>query len=273
MSTPGQEQVKSVAALRQKKFREQAGLILVEGRHPVEEALRAGLKLRDIFALPDHPGGMPADVLPVEPYFIHEKTMARMATTDSPPPCLAVFERPEPVCELPSAVHGSSEDILVLILDHLQDPGNLGTLIRSAIAFGVDAIVLVGDCAEFLGPKVIRASAGLVFAVPVLQVKPAALSSLLGKRNWKVYAATGDRQALPYRKVSYTGACALVLGNEGRGISEALLSGLPPVQRFEQLTIQMNHAVESLNVAVSGSVILAEAADSRRRCPEKLADE
>ena len=164
MKTPSSQQVKDVAALKQRKFREESGVILVEGRHPIEEALRAGLSLRQLFILPEHPGGYPAVAFPVEPFSVDEKSMARMATTDSPPPCLGVFERPEPLKKLAGS--------LILLLDGIQDPGNLGTLIRSAVAFGVDSVVLTDDGVEPYNPKVIRSTAGLVFAVPVLVRMP-----------------------------------------------------------------------------------------------------
>lgn len=251
MKTPSSQLIKEVAALKQRKFRDEAGVILVEGRHPIEEAMKAGLTMRQLFVQPDHPGGYPAMAFPVEPYVVDEKGMARMATTDSPPPCLAVFERPEP--------QGKLVGSLVLLLDGIQDPGNLGTLIRSALAFGVDSVVLTDDAVEPYNPKVIRSSAGLVFAVPILVRKRESLAVLFEDANWKIYATMGHPGACPYREADYTGRCMIVLGNEGRGISENLL----PAERLQPLTIPMAEAVESLNVAISGSIILAEAAARR----------
>ncbi len=251
MKTPSSQLIKDIAALRQKKARDAAGLILVEGRHPIEEALKAGLVLRHIFVQPDEPGGLPAIPLPVEPFAGDEKSMARMASTDSAPPCLAVFERPA----LRKDVPGS----FVLALDEIQDPGNLGTLIRSAIAFGVDAVMLTEGSVEPYNPKVIRASAGLVFAVPIISKKRAAFSAEFAN-GWTIYATTGQPQARSYREVEYAGPCVIVLGNEGRGISEALLQGC----KVQPLTIPMTEAVESLNVAISGSIVLAEAAARRK---------
>jgi len=252
MKTPSSQLIKDVAALKQRKFREESGTILVEGRHPIEEALKAGLTMRQLFFLPNHPGGYPNRAFPVEPFEVDEKSMARMASTDSPPPCLAVFERPEPLKKL----QGS----LVLLLDGLQDPGNLGTLIRSAIAFGVDTVVLTDDSVEPYNPKVIRASAGLVFAVPVLVRKRSAMTALFDAPDWKLYATTGQPGATSYRQVDYAGRCVVILGNEGRGISDALF----PDRDLLPLTIPMTDAVESLNVAISGSIILAEAAACRK---------
>lgn len=238
--------------LRQKKGRDESGLILVEGRHPIEEAIRAGLTLREIFVQPTHPGHLPAEHDPQVPYQVDEKTMSRLCSTDSPPPCLAAFERP--------AFQKQFQGNLALVLDSIQDPGNLGTLVRSAIAFCVDGVILTGDMVDPYNPKVIRASAGLIFAVPVFSVPHCELDALLGPENWNIYATTGHSGAQDYRAADYTGRCAIVLGNEGRGVSGNLFAG----RGMHALTIPMTATVESLNVAISGSIILAEVAARRR---------
>jgi TrmH family RNA methyltransferase len=252
MNSPSLALIKEVAALRQKKGRDDSGLILVEGRHPIEEALRAALNLRYFFILPTHPGHLPVERYPQTPFAVDEHVMRRLSTTDSPPPCLAVFEKPLS----PSAFQGS----FALVLDSLQDPGNLGTLIRSAAAFGVNGVILTGDSAEAYNPKVIRASAGLVFSMPMFIADHQRLQSLLPEEIWQVYTTSGQSEALNYRNADFSGHCALVLGNEGRGISSELFAGRINLQT---LTIPMDPTVESLNVAISGSIILAEAAARR----------
>ncbi|HEY9686715.1 MAG TPA: RNA methyltransferase [Coleofasciculaceae cyanobacterium] len=258
MKAPSHQLIKDVAALKQKKFRDERGLILVEGRHPIEEALRAGLKLQQAFTLADQPAdSLPNVAWPMSPVVVDEAVMARLSSTSSAPPCLAVFKKPKQ----PAQVQGD----FVLLLDGLQDPGNLGTLIRSAVAFGVDSVVLTGDSVEPTNPKVIRASAGLVFALPILECEHDALPDLFPASDWTIYTTTGVQKALPYRAVDYTGRCVIVLGNEGRGVSKDLF----PDYTLQALTIPMDERVESLNVAVSGSVILAEAAARRKaKCSE-----
>lgn len=251
MNAATHQQVKDTAALKQKKFRDETGLLLVEGKHPIEEAHRAGLTMTAAFVLPDHEGSMPDIQWPVSPVRADETAMGRMGTTTSPPPCLAVFKAPRPVSELKRG--------LTLVLDGIQDPGNLGTLARSAVAFGVQSLVLTGNSVEPYNPKVIRSSAGLIFALPVLEIETARLSALLGE-GWRIYGTTGHAGATSYREVDYSGACAIVLGNEGRGVSADLRQGLT----MQPLTIPMADAVESLNVAVSGSIILAQAAVGRK---------
>lgn len=252
MSLPTQQHVKDTANLKQKKFRDDSNLILVEGRHPIEEAWKAGLQLKHWFIQKDAPANsLPNVDLKPAAFVVDEKQMAKLGSTTSAPPCLAVFETPV-----------SSQTItgdLLLILDDLQDPGNLGTLIRSAIAFGFDSVVLTNESVEPWNPKVIRSSAGLVFAIPVLRLSKAELLKQLSNSAYTLYATTGKPGSLSYRNADYDQPCAIVLGNEGRGVSNDLLNH----PKAQALTIPMDDRVESLNVGISGSIILAEVAAHR----------
>ncbi|WP_303674109.1 TrmH family RNA methyltransferase [Vampirovibrio chlorellavorus] len=249
-----QKLIKDTAALQQKKHRDAEGLLLVEGRHPIEEAHKAGLTLRHWFILADAPAeSLPKESLPKPPFEVNAQQMGKLATTASVPPCLAVYEAPPE--NKASLVLGD----FVVVLDGVQDPGNVGTLIRSALAFGADALILTHDSADPYNPKVIRASAGLVFALPLVALSPNALLSQLQQQGHVIWATTGHGGALPYRQADFRGRCALVLGNEGRGVSDAFLNH-PQAHR---LIIPMQAAVESLNVGISGSIVLAEAAAQR----------
>ncbi len=257
MNTPSQQLIKDVTALQQKKFREETGQLLVEGRHPIEEAFRAGLKLSHWFALQHAPAdSLPQATLPLPAIPVNEKTMRRMSSTDSAPPCLGVFMQPDNQKKLQGQA--------ILLLDGIQDPGNLGTLIRSSVAFGIDSVVLTGDHVEPYNPKVIRASAGLVFALPLIEAPTQEIPSLFAQPDWRIYTTSGSPTAQSYRQADYTAPHVIVLGNEGRGVSPDLFAG----QAAEPLTIPMSERVESLNVAVSGAIILAEAAAQRQAARE-----
>jgi TrmH family RNA methyltransferase len=270
-SPPSGLSLPQVAALKRRKERNATGLILVEGRHPIEEALRAGLTLRAGFVRNSPAESLPQTDVPFPARHVDEKAMARLSDTHSPPPCLAVFERPPN----PKRLSGS----LALVLDEIQDPGNLGTLIRSAVAFGVESVLLLGEAVDAYGPKVIRASAGLIFALPVAIAARHPLTEFFPVQQegpWHFYAAVADTlsrvgdipRVIPYRQADYTGRCAILLGNEGRGLAPELLQA-PGLVR---ITIPMKARVESLNVAVSGAIILAEAAAQRAATstPERI---
>ena len=247
MLTPTAAQIKDTAALKTRKGRDEAGHILVEGRHPVEEALAAGLAPISLW----YREGEDAPHLDLHAtlcYRVDEAGMGRISSTDSAPPCVGVFERPA-VRTLPGSARR------VLLLDGLQDPGNLGTLIRSAVAFGVDAVVLTENSVEIFSPKVIRASAGLVFALPVMAWNNNGIRKAFGGDWQRLVTRTGE--AVPaYQEIDYSRPTVLVLGNEGHGISEDLFGDLP----IQPVTIPMAARVESLNVAISGSIIMAYAA-------------
>jgi TrmH family RNA methyltransferase len=237
IDSPQNPRIQEAAKLHQAKYRRETGLILIEGPHPVAEAQAAGLTLHTVFTLdpPTTPQGVQ----------VSERAMARLASTQSPPPVVAVAQAPtltEPATLL------AHPQALVLVLAGLQDPGNVGTLIRSACAFGATAVWLTPEGADPFQPKVIRSTAGLLFRLPVA-VAP--LPQQFPIPAWVASAHSG----VPYRQASFSGPTVLLLGAEGPG-----LDILPDTQG---LTIPMAEGVESLNVAVSGSLLLAEAAHQR----------
>jgi RNA methyltransferase, TrmH family len=254
--------IAEVAALSRRKVRQETGCMLVEGRHPIEEALRAGLSMELAFVQKDAAAsGLPSLPWPFEPHDVDLRTMARLADTKSAPPCIAVFK--QPADPLPGSLKDFSD--WVLVLDDLQDPGNLGALLRSAVAFGASAVVLLGGVDAY-SPKVIRASAGVQFALPVYSLGSEEFVTQCQAIQPRLYI-TSSHEGVAGKSVSgqeadYSGPCFLVLGNEGRGVDARLALALPSAQG---LTIPMDPRVESLNVAICGSILLAQAAAQRRR--------
>ena len=119
---------------------------------------------------------------------------------------------------------------------------------------------MTGNPVEPYNPKVIRSSAGLVFRLPIFSLSKQEFNRLFSENDWKIFVTTGDPAACPYRNADYNGKCAIVLGNEGRGVSADLFAN----RTVQALTIPMDAQVESLNVAISGSIILAEASAKRQ---------
>lgn len=237
---------KNYAKLDERSVQDELGLILIETPHPIEEALKAGLTPEVIYSLP----GKSFDFPTTE---IDERAMKKLATTDSVPPCVGIFQKPRHTLQEML----SHPQLFLLVLDGLQDAGNVGTLIRSAVAFGVSGILLAKDTVNPYHPKVIRGSAGLVFHRPVLSVTESleALLPLLGVNI--LLASNRGPQLSSYKEANYCEPMALVLGKEGPGLPEVLVSQYPTVN------IPLSTDVDSLNVAISGSIILAEAAAQR----------
>lgn len=238
-------------ALHQPKGRREQGLLLLEGTHQLQELLRLGLQPEQVLATPawiERNGGLLAQAaLPLQP--VGDEVMAAVATTDHPDGVVATLAREA----LPVA---RGEGAFVLVLDQLQDPGNLGTLLRTALAAGVDEVWLGGG-ADPLQPKVLRASAGAALALPLLRLPEGdALLPLLQRATAAgrhLVATVVEPGAQPYWQLDWSRPTVLMMGNEGAGLHPQLAA-----LATHRVTIPHSAAVESLNVAVAAAPLLLE---------------
>ncbi|MGA0332998.1 MAG: TrmH family RNA methyltransferase [Kiritimatiellia bacterium] len=228
-------QRKAVTALHRKKGRMDAARFLVEGVKSVGELLQSGWAVDQIFATPEWqpPPDLSVPVQPVSP-----EELKRLSLLETPQEVLAVV--PLPPSPEPEPLQGRW-----IALDQLQDPGNLGTILRLADWFGLAGVLCSPDCVEWSNPKTVQASMGSVFRIPIriqdlstLQTPWLAGAFLSGKNLYET--------PLPENGV-------IVLGNEGRGISPALASLIP-----NHLTIPSFGEAESLNAAMAAAVFCSE---------------
>jgi len=228
------------------------GLVPVEGETLLFEAVRSGIAIERVFLADDRavPTWLPTglDVLEID-----GDTLRSAVDTLSPQGIAALVRPPEwklkQVCD-PAA------SPLVLIAAGLQDPGNMGTLVRSAEAFGAACVLATPGTVSAWNSKAVRASAGSVFRMPVVRVTLDEIVALK-REGLRVLAAVAEgARAVP--DVDLTGACALLVGNEGAGLSEEWLQ-----LADARITIPMPGPVESLNAAIAGSLLLYEAARQR----------
>lgn len=234
------------------------GLVAIEGEHLLVEAMRAGLVLKTIFLSErcTPPAGLPRAV---ELLHLPDDVFASAVDTQSPQGLAALLV--PPTCTLEDALPTNSHIApLVLIAAALQDPGNLGTLIRSAEAFGATAVLTTPGTVSQWNQKALRASAGSVFRVPVVAVAPADLAALKSRGLHLFAAVAGDLHTHSVADANLTQPCALIIGNEGAGLSADLLA-----LADARITIPTPGPVESLNAAIAGSLLLYEA--SRQRQP------
>jgi RNA methyltransferase, TrmH family len=240
------------ALLRDPNARDAESAVALEGTRAVLDALERGVELEAVFLPAD---GVAPDGLPVGCAVEHlaPGLVERVATTRTPQPILAVAPRPA-VCS-PAAL---AKDGCVLVLAGVSDPGNVGTLVRAAEASGAVGVVIGPGTAEVFSPKVVRASAGSIFGVPIAIVDDLAdaLAALAadGRRRFGTVVAGGT----PYVAAALAEPIALVLGNEAHGLPDAVRATID-----ELLTIPMAGAAESLNVAMAGSVLLFEVTRQR----------
>jgi len=183
--------------------------------------------------------------------------MARLADTVTPQPLAAVVERAP--ATLDDVLAGGAPSLPVLVLVGVADPGNAGTLLRSAEAAGVAAVVFCAGCVDPYHPKTVRSSAGSIFLVPVVDgPAPEAVLAALGAAGVR-RIGTVARDGVDLDAADLVGPLAVVLGSEAHGLAPELTTDLD-----ELVTIPMSGRAESLNVAMAGTLVVFEAARRRR---------
>ena len=254
VSNPKIKLLRSLLTNRKERRRER--LFVIEGLRLVEEALNAGVHWATIVYDPEQLSQssrgqvLLEQVTPLRTaYATTAEVLAAATDTVTPQGIVAAVAWPE------LAVQGSG---IQLVLDAVQDPGNVGTLLRSAEATGVTDVVCVSGTADLYSPKVVRAAMGAHFRLPVRQdVSWDAIDDMLGPAD-NIYVADASG-AMPYYVADWRQPSVLIIGNEANGVSEE-------ARRYatKSITVPMAATVESLNAAVAGSVILFEAARQRR---------
>ena len=145
-----------------------------------------------------------------------------------------------------------SEPEQVIILEGVQDPGNVGTVLRSAGAFGIDAVILTGECADIYNPKTVRSTMGAIFRQRVIEADLSEISELLEKNGLTLYGAALTENAEELGTFKF-GKCAVAIGSEGRGLSRELLG-----MCSEKIIVPMDEKCESLNASIAASIIMWE---------------
>lgn len=261
VDSPRNPLVKEAASLRQRRARERSGRILIEGAREVARAMSAGAGVRTLLLCPTlHPAGA-AEALThaagaggAEVVLLSEAAFQRLSLRQGPDGVAAVATwRPAELTAL-----RPPPDPLILVLDGVEKPGNVGALLRTADAAGVDAVVLTGAGTDLGNPNVIRASMGSVFALPVAVAGADAARAWLNALRARTVAAAPGAGELHWN-ADYRGAVAIVLGAEDRGLPDAWLRGADARVRIPM----RGTSADSLNVAVAGAVLLYEALRQR----------
>ena len=230
------KKIKDVVKLQNKKYRDLTNTFVVETTHLVEEVEKAGI-VKELFLVEDE------FVDRDDTYFITKDIMKKISSMESPSNVLAVCEK------------SNSKEIIgskILLLDEIQDPGNLGTIIRSSVAFGVTTIILSNDTVDLYNPKVIRASEGMFCHINIITMDLEEAIKEIKERGIKVYG-TNVVNGKEVSTISDKSSYALVMGNEGNGVKKHIQELCD-----ENLYIPMNESCESLNVGVACSILLYE---------------
>ncbi len=236
ITSPSNSKVKYWTSLLQKKNRDSEGVYLVEGEHLVLEAIRKNLVV-EIIACQDYEINYLGDI-----YYVTYDILKKLSKVETPQKVMAVIRKKE------FSIIGNK----VLLLDRIQDPGNLGTIIRSAVAFNIDTIILSDDSVDLYNEKVIRSTEGMLFNINVLRKDLKTFIPKLKEDNYKI-VGTHLTSGMKVKDYIFPKRVAIIMGNEGNGISSEVLSLCD-----DFIYIPMNDACESLNVGVASSIIMYE---------------
>ena len=219
-----------------KKYRDQSNSFLVEGKHLVLEAYKKGL-LEELFL--EENTKLDLDV---KTSYLSRNVIKFISELDNPSNIIGLCKK----------VEEKEIGNKVLVLDDIQDPGNFGTIIRSAVAFNIDTIVVSNNTVDLYNSKVIRASQGMLFNINIIRRDLNVFVPELKKEGYQIYATkvNGGKSLKTIEKME---KFAIIMGNEGAGVSDNLMN-----LADEYLYIDMNSNCESLNVAVATSIILYE---------------
>lgn len=230
------QKIKDIKKLYTKKYRDIENRFIVEGEHLVIEAYKKGL-LEELILLENS-----NFKLAVKTSFVTEKVMKYLSELDTAPNIIGICKK----------IENEKIGNKVLILDGIQDPGNLGTIIRSSVAFNIDTIILGKTCVSLYNSKVLRATQGMIFSVNITQEDAIDITKKLKSLDYQILSTKVDN-GKDIRNINVNEKYALIMGSEGLGVSEELLK-----LSDEFVYIKMNENCESLNVAVATSIILYE---------------
>lgn len=238
ITSTNNELVKETVKLQQKKYRDKENKFLLEGFKSIEEAFNAGVEIEYVFTTDEKRYAFAPNVIPAS-----EAVLKKVSTTDSAPDAVGVAVKKV------YSVEDLKNTKKVVLLENIKDLGNLGTILRTAVAFGADAVVLYGkECADLYNPKCVRSSVGNLWKIPVVYIE-----NFSGLRVFNEFerVATLPRATEYLKSFSVKEPVLVMFGSEADGLSEELINF-----STKKVKIEMADNVESLNLSISCAVVL-----------------
>lgn len=241
--------IKETASLKDSKNRKKTGLFLIDGRREIDLALKAGLQMQTLFFSKDLANKELKIYSDQEEIIeVSEVVFKKMSYKENPDGYLAIFKQKKVDLKQIKVKDKSS----YLVLEGIEKPGNLGAIIRSAEAFGVDAIIINDSPIDIYNPNVIRASEALVFFSPIVKSEREKTISWLKENKIKSFAAA-TQSTKSCHEIKFPEKTAIVLGSEAYGLSDDWLKAVD-----EKFRIPMKNGVDSLNLSVSAAIMIYE---------------
>ena len=263
ITSPANARLRSLSRLRRRRDRDAAGVTLVDGVEETALALHAGARVREAYWCPELDDGRAAGLLDdlagagVPLVRLSRPAFQKIAYREGPDGMLAVVAAPG----APLAGFDPPAPEFLLLAEHVEKPGNLGAILRTADAAGVDGVIAADPVTDWGNPNVVRGSKGAVFSVPVVSAGAEETLAWLRDRGVSLVAATPDTDVL-HTDADLTGPVAIAVGAEKEGLSPAMLAAADI-----RVRIPMVGHVDSLNVATSAAILLYEAVRQRHRDP------
>lgn len=245
--------IKELALLSEKKYRTESSRFFFEGRKLFIEALENGVELEAVLMTDKFFNKYKENNYPFRHISVTEEVYSKISAEKSPEGIFCVAKTLDKLHNL-NIIYSSDLNESILILDGLRDPGNVGTVLRTAAAFGCDTVIMSEDCADIYNPKTVRAAMGAIFRQKTVRVRDLAgtVTELIGNGR-KVYCATLDENSVNITDVNVSPAHCFVIGNEGNGIRKEIISA-----SSGSVIIPMQPGAESLNASAAATVLLWE---------------
>ena len=239
--------VKEVVKLQQKKYRNETGKFLLEGVKSIEEALDYGIEFDKIFVLSEKGGKYGGKYKFPENILIETNSavLKKISTTDTPPDVVGVAYQPK------NNFDKLKTSKRVILLENISDAGNLGTIIRSAVAFNMDSIVLYGETIDLYNPKCVRSSVGNLWKTNIVSLKTVKELNNYFSDFERVATLPKTESSVMFKDWTPSEKVLMMFGSEADGLSEDLKK-----YATKNLTIEMSEKVESLNLSVSASLVM-----------------
>ena len=243
------------ASLKEKKYREKNGLFIFEGKKLFDEAVKRGVNIERVFVTEKATKYCENSAFNGEIITVSESVYEKLSSEKSPEGIICVakyIDKSHNMNKIYNKEEFEQGEKRIIILSSLRDPGNLGTVIRTAAAFGVDEMILSSDCADIYNPKTVRAAMGTLFSQSISYVQdlPETVKVMNGA-GYTTLAAVLDEKALPLNELSIGRKTAFIIGNEGHGIDPEVVKSASGT-----VYIPMEAGVESLNAAIAASVFM-----------------
>ncbi len=242
------QQIKDTVKLQQKKYRAESGLFLLEGYKPIFEANESSIEIKTLFTTEKFLSKF--EFLKDKTILVNEAVLEKISTTDSMPEAVAVAKQPD--------YKIASEFKRIALIENIKDAGNLGTIIRSAAAFGIESIVLSGDSVDIFNPKVVRSAVGALFKVPVVKIDDLKKFKNDFPKHKFIATIVNSKDIINPENVNYSEPFVLMFGSESDGLSDESME-----MADIKTTIPMTNKAESLNLSVAASIMFYMSAKKR----------